>query len=768
MPTPFSSATKIMYCYPGGNDTHITVNPTFTREEYGRCDQLIRSKYPNLEQGGFLEKPKNSLACAHLQMAGGEFCGNALRSMGALLAADYRGARTLSSLVQYDRVEKEGENIRIPVTISSCDQVLYLAIEPGKGSRNFQVSADIPLPTSATAITSIELSKNDASFHATKVDMGGIVHILIDEGDLPFNPDRAAYEEYVRDFVVQAGLADRAAVGLIWCSDGPNGTRRIDPVVWVKSVDSCYYESACGSGSMAVAIAESWSKQSDIRLSVSQPSDDVVTCTIIGVVGTEGCTKGQLSGNVGVVGDLNIQFATVQNSDTVQQPLVEPRTLKGFKDRLPAEALIKGGMIAELRSVFESFGYVPIETPHLEYRDVLVKQGSTEIQKQLYSFTDHGGRPVALRFDLTVPFARFISQHKNELGLPFKRYAVGNVFRGENTQAGRYREFTQCDFDFVGVTSLGADAEVVEVIVASLERLGIEDFTVRLNNRKIINGMMRYLASPELTTDALRVIDKLDRDGFDKTRAGLLGIGLTPGQATTLLKFSALKQEGDSEEFFHRVAEYAGYDPLIREGIAELRDVTEALHAAGVDARRFAIDFSIARGLGYYTGIVYETVLNNLPSIGSVCSGGRYDNLTKTFSSTPIPGVGASVGLDRLIAALEELGLSNTTATSAAALVFQTDDRFRGEARHYASQLRQAGVNVELYPAVDSAGPQFNYAKKRGHKYAIMIGSQEIDGDFVTIKEIESRVVHRCSTLEQAVALLKGQPTSTEKVSMGW
>ena len=341
-PKLFSSETKIMYCYPGGNDTHITVNNDLSREEYGRCDQQIRSKYPNLEQGGFLEKPQNPLACAHLQMAGGEFCGNALRSFGALLASDMKGARDFSSIANYDRVEKIGEGVNIPVTISSCNQILHVSIEPGRSSRSFRVTADIPLPTSDAAVTSIELSKNDESFHATKVDMGGIVHILIDEDDLIFNPDRSVYEEYVRDFVAQAGVADRAAVGLIWCSDGPHGTRRIDPVVWVKSVDSCYYESACGSGSMAVAIAESCTTQSDVLLSVSQPSNDVVTCKITGVIGSEGCTTGQLSGEVGVIGDLNIQFAPAENSDTVQLPLVQPRTLKGFKDRLPAEALIKG------------------------------------------------------------------------------------------------------------------------------------------------------------------------------------------------------------------------------------------------------------------------------------------------------------------------------------------------------------------------------------------------------------------------------------------
>ncbi|WP_455939433.1 ATP phosphoribosyltransferase regulatory subunit, partial [Helicobacter fennelliae] len=298
-----------------------------------------------------------------------------------------------------------------------------------------------------------------------------------------------------------------------------------------------------------------------------------------------------------------------------EDSLIVPRTLSGFRDRLPKEAMAKEKLIECLIGVFESFGFVPIETPHLEYADILIKQGSEEIQKELYRFKDHGGRDVVLRFDQTVPLARFITQYKNELDLPFKRFAVGNVFRGERAQKGRYREFTQCDFDFIGSDSIACDAEIIQVIYTSLAKLGIEEFTIWVNHRSILNGICNHLGIIEQKAiqNVLRIIDKIDKIGAQAVGDELSEtLGLQKHIITALLEAISIKQVEASDEFFKSIAYMKKWNQELDIGISELEEMFEILKDLEMDKSVYRVNFSIARGLGSSTGIVYETTLHRL------------------------------------------------------------------------------------------------------------------------------------------------------------
>lgn len=416
--------------------------------------------------------------------------------------------------------------------------------------------------------------------------------------------------------------------------------------------------------------------------------------------------------------------------------MVVARTLSGFKDRLPNEALIKHDTIEKLSKTFKNFGFAPIETPHLEYAEILVKQGSDEIQKELYRFNDHGDRDVALRFDQTVPLARFVSQYRNELGMPFKRYAIGNVFRGERAQKGRYREFTQCDFDFIGTYSIGSDAEIIQVIVESLYALGIDDFTIALNNRKIMNGFAASLGIADKIEDILRIVDKITKIGEEQVSQELEEIGIAQESVAKLIDF--ISKNGSGVDFFEEIAPYKACDALTKTGIEELESIYEILDLLDIDPKHYKIDFSIARGLGYYTGVVYETTLNRIPSIGSVCSGGRYDNLTQNFSKELMPGVGASIGLDRLIAALEEIDGVSSRQTPAKVLIANLDSNLLKECYRIGEKLRALGVAVEVYPEGAKLKKQFSYANKKGHRYVMPIGEDELQKEIYSLKDMES------------------------------
>jgi histidyl-tRNA synthetase len=433
----------------------------------------------------------------------------------------------------------------------------------------------------------------------------------------------------------------------------------------------------------------------------------------------------------------------------------EARTLSGFRDILPANASVKESMLNSIKEVFKSFGFVPIETPHLEYAEVLVGKGSEEIQKELYKFRDHGGRDVALRFDQTVPLARFVVQHKHLLSSPFKRYVIGNVFRGERAQAGRYREFTQCDFDFIGTTSILSDMEIIQVINDSLVSLGINNFTIKINNRKILNGLAKKFNVEDKIEDILRIVDKIDKIGKEKVQEELLESASIDTKTTDeIIQFISIKQEDES--FFEQITHYKDYNELMKEGIEELEAIFEVLKTLDINPDNYQIDFSIARGLAYYTGIVYETILDDLPSMGSVCSGGRYDNLTKSFSEDDnMSGVGASIGIDRLIAALEKLELIKGKNTTADVLVLNIDERYISNIYKIGEELRSNNIKAEIYPDTAKFKKQMKYANNQGHEFVIILGEHEIENNIVVVKNMSSGEQLELDSIEDIIDIVK-------------
>lgn len=433
--------------------------------------------------------------------------------------------------------------------------------------------------------------------------------------------------------------------------------------------------------------------------------------------------------------------------------LITPRTLSGFKDRLPKEAIAKSNLLKKITEVFDSYGFTPIETPHLEYAEILLKQGSEEIQKELYAFKDHGGREVALRFDLTLPLARFISQHRHALPLPFKRYAIGNVFRGERAQKGRYREFTQCDFDFIGSDSIASDAEIIQVIASVLKKLEVGGFTISINHRMILNGICEFLGIDDVN-NTLRIVDKLDKIGVEGVSKELEeSLGYTKECINSLLELISLCQKGSSKEFLSEVSYLKEKNTMLKKGLEDLEALCEILDFVGLSC--YKINFSIARGLGYYTGIVYESTLDELSSIGSVCSGGRYDNLTQMFCKESMSGVGASVGLDRLLSALEELGKLEERGTKAKVLCVAMSEEYMPYVQKCASILRNEQIDTEVYPDIAKLKKPFSYADNKGHEFVLIVGEDEKKEEKITLKRMQSGEQSMLS-LHEALKMIKG------------
>ena len=424
-----------------------------------------------------------------------------------------------------------------------------------------------------------------------------------------------------------------------------------------------------------------------------------------------------------------------------KRPLIQPRTLKGFRDYLPTAAIPREAMMETARRVFRSYGFAPIDTPALEYEEILTGKGGEESDKQMFRFEDSGGRRVAMRFDLTVPLARFVAQHAGELGTPFKRYHIGPVWRGENTQRGRYREFTQCDFDTVGTTSIASDVETALVMHDLLDALDVGEFTVHLNNRKVLSGLLERLDLSERSAEVLRALDKLAKIGPEKVAAEMRETaGASDEQCARVLEFAGL--EGDTDAVLRALAPLVAGSEVGERGVQELRELFAGVAAAGVSGSRVRLDVAIARGLDYYTGTVYETFLAELPEIGSVGSGGRYDELASLYTKQELPGVGASLGLDRLFSALEHLGKLETRATTADVfLPFFSQDR-RDDYLRLAALLRREGVSVEFYPEPRKLGAQLKYADKRGHRVALVIGDDEWEAGTAQVKVLATKDSH--------------------------
>ena len=415
---------------------------------------------------------------------------------------------------------------------------------------------------------------------------------------------------------------------------------------------------------------------------------------------------------------------------------IRPHTLSGFMELLPAPQLQMEAVMQVLRETYALYGFTPLDTPAIEAADVLLAKGGGETEKQIYRF-QKGDGDLALRFDLTVPLAKYVALHYNELTFPFRRYQIGKVYRGERAQRGRFREFYQADIDVIGDgrLSVANEAEIPSVIYRTFSRLGLKRFQIRVNNRKILNGFYAMLGLGEKAGDIMRAVDKLDKIGPEKLKAILLDdCGLTDAQADEILSFITIR--GTNAEVLSALEGYRGRNETLDLGLDELRAVTQYLSAFGVPEENFAVDLTIARGLDYYTGTVYETTLLDHPEIGSVCSGGRYDNLAEYYTDRQLPGVGISIGLTRLFYVLNEQNMLAAGHDSPAdvLIVPMTDDL--GPAVRLATGLREAGVRAQLYTENRKFKQKIQYADKLHIPFVAFLGEDEIAAGTVSVKRL--------------------------------
>ena len=417
-----------------------------------------------------------------------------------------------------------------------------------------------------------------------------------------------------------------------------------------------------------------------------------------------------------------------------------PRTLSGFMELLPAPQQQMERIMAVLRNTYSLYGFTPLDTPIIESSDVLLAKGGGETEKQIYRF-QKGDADLSLRFDLTVPLAKYVALHYNDLAFPFRRYQIGKVYRGERAQRGRFREFYQADIDIIGDGKLDIsnEAEIPSIIYKTFSTLGLKRFQIRVNNRKVLNGFYAMLGLTEKSGDIMRTVDKLDKIGPEKVKAILMGeeVALTEEQADEILRFIAIT--GSNAEVLSALEGYRGRSEVFDLGLEELTTVVTHLSAFGVPEENFAVDLTIARGLDYYTGTVYETTLLDYPEIGSVCSGGRYDNLAEYYTDKQLPGVGISIGLTRLFYVLGEQGLLNPELPTAPADVLilpMTSDLSAAIA--LATRLSDNGIRTQLYGEQKKFKAKMSYADKLGVPYILILGEDEIAAGAVTCKDMKS------------------------------
>ena len=416
---------------------------------------------------------------------------------------------------------------------------------------------------------------------------------------------------------------------------------------------------------------------------------------------------------------------------------IQPRTLSGFMELLPRQQMLMESIMGTLRETYALYGFTPLDTPLIEASEVLLAKGGGETEKQIYRFTK-GESDLSLRFDLTVPLAKYVALHYGELAFPFRRYQIGKVYRGERAQRGRFREFYQADIDIIGDGKLDIanEAEIPAIIYQTFSRLGLRQFQIRVNNRKILNGFYEILGLTEQAGEIMRTVDKLAKIGPDKVNALLTGeLDLSGEQAGEILRFIGIT--GANGEVLEALEGYRGRCDLFDAGLDELGTVVKYLAAFGVPEENFAVDLTIARGLDYYTGTVYETFMTNHPEIGSICSGGRYDNLAEYYTDKLLPGVGISIGLTRLFYVLNEQGMLNTEIAAAPAdvlLLPMTDDL--SPAIALATQLRGAGIRVQLYTEQKKFKAKMSYADKTGVPYVVFVGEDEIREGVVACKDM--------------------------------
>ena len=416
-----------------------------------------------------------------------------------------------------------------------------------------------------------------------------------------------------------------------------------------------------------------------------------------------------------------------------------PRTLSGFMELLPQPQQQMERMMDILRRTYSLYGFTPLDTPVIEASEVLLAKGGGETEKQIYRF-QKGDADLALRFDLTVPLAKYVALHYNDLSFPFRRYQIGKVYRGERAQRGRFREFYQADIDIIGDGKLDItnEAEIPAIIYQTFTSLGLKRFQIRVNNRKILNGFYAMLGLTEQSGDIMRTVDKLDKIGAEKVRTLLVDeCGVSAESADEILKFIAIA--GGNEQVLAALESYRGRNEVFDEGLDQLNTVVKYLSAFGVPTENFAVDLTIARGLDYYTGTVYETTLLDHPEIGSVCSGGRYDNLAEYYTDRQLPGVGISIGLTRLFYVLGEQGLLNPDLPTAPAdvLILPMTAEL-SPAVTLATRLRAAGIRTQLYTEQKKFKAKMSYADKLGVPYVVFLGDDEIAGNVVACKDMTS------------------------------
>lgn len=434
---------------------------------------------------------------------------------------------------------------------------------------------------------------------------------------------------------------------------------------------------------------------------------------------------------------------------------VIPKTLSGFMELLPNEQILFNQMKETIKNSYERFGFLPLDTPIIELSEILLAKAGGETEKQIYRI-NKGENDLALRFDLTVPLAKYVSQHYNDLVFPFRGYQIGKAYRGEKPQKGRFREFYQCDIDIIGDGELNIinDAELPSVIYTTFKSLGFEDFTICINNRKILSGFFEYLKLSNISKDIMRIIDKADKIGIEAMSKELANLNLNNKDIEKILEFISIK--GTTDEKIEMIINLEVDNNLYNEGVKELKEVVKYIRSFGVPDKYFTVDFKIARGLDYYTGTVYETFLNNYKNIGSVCSGGRYENLAGFYTDKKLPGVGVSIGLTRLFYQLSEIKLIKENNRSISDVLVISMDEEIETSLEIANELRQNGINTEVFLENKKAKNKFKYADRINVPYTLVVGEEERKANKYSLKNMTSGEQLSCS-IPEIIKIIKGQ-----------
>lgn len=437
----------------------------------------------------------------------------------------------------------------------------------------------------------------------------------------------------------------------------------------------------------------------------------------------------------------------------MSKEIVKPSILPGFMELLPQDQILFNKILEKIQKVYERYGFIPIDTPVIEKSEVLLAKGGGETEKQVYRF-NKGSSDLSLRFDLTVPLARYVAEHMSDLTFPFRRYQIGKVYRGERNQKGRFREFYQCDIDIIGNGKLNIinDAEIPSIICSIFNEIGLKDFKIHINNRKIMNGVFEYFEVLN-KVEALRIVDKIDKIGTEAVEVELEKIDISADNIKRIIEFINIK--GTNDEILNSLKELEISNDSYIEGVEELSKVIHYMRCFGVSDKNFIIDLKITRGLDYYTGTVFETMLDEYPQIGSVCSGGRYDNLAEYYTKEKLPGVGISIGLTRLFYQLKEAGIieSKGVSTLTEVLVIPVDDSL-DYSINVASKLREKGIISEVYFEEGKMSKKLNYGNKLGISNVILIGNDEAKSGILTLKDMSTGNQYKL-TLDEIIEKIK-------------